>query len=82
MALLYLQYSDVLTMLFLTSRERYDTLLEKDMGSGPDLNLDAICHHHSRDSAIDTDLHDLDTETLELDLVIIFTKLIYCGGYC
>jgi hypothetical protein len=51
----------------LLSRERYD----KDMGSGPDLNLDAVCHHHSRDSAIDTDLHELDTEMLEVDLVII-----------
>lgn len=50
-------------------RERYDLLLEKDMGSGHDLNIDAVGHHHSRDSAIDTDLHELDMETLEVDLV-------------
>ena len=40
------------------------------MGSGPDLNGDGVCHHYSRDSAIDSELHDFDSEMLEVDLVI------------
>ena len=50
------------------SRDRYDALLEKDLGSA---ELNVGVHHHSRDSAIDTDLHDIETETLELCLVTV-----------
>lgn len=55
---------------------RYDILAENQLGSGPDLNLDGggggggtVGHHHSRDSAIDTELHEVEMETVEVELV-------------
>lgn len=44
--------------------------------------LNSVSHNHSRDSAIDADLHEWETETLELDLVSCFRYLFGVqGGY-
>ena len=50
----------------LTLRETHEALLEKEARKN---HFNSISHNHSRDSAIDTDLQEWETETLELDIV-------------
>ncbi|XP_074647785.1 disks large homolog 5-like isoform X2 [Tubulanus polymorphus] len=46
-------------------KEKYDGLLEKDSRKS---QLTPVSHNHSRDSAIDTDMQQWETETLEFDV--------------
>ena len=48
-------------------RRKYEELLEKENRKNQ-LNS-SVGHNHSRDSAIDTDMHEWETETLEFDIV-------------
>jgi len=48
-------------------RERYEMMVDKEIGCGGDMTG----HHHSRDSAIDTEVHECEMEICEIDLVII-----------
>ena len=54
----------VMRFIFLFYRERYEVLVDKEIGRG---NISG--HHQSRDSAIDTEVHDCETEICEIDLV-------------
>ena len=47
-------------------REKYEALVEKEARKN---QLNSVGHNHSRDSAIDADLQEWETETLELDIV-------------
>ena len=47
-------------------RDKYEGLLEKEARKN---QLHAMGHNNSRDSAIDADLQEWETETLELDIV-------------
>lgn len=62
-------------------RERYDALLDKDARKH---QLVSVGHNNSRDSAIDADLQEWETETLEIDMVCTLKKLlavwIYLNG--
>lgn len=53
----------------LIDREKYETLMEKEAHKN---RLSTTEYSHSRDSAIDADLQEWETETLELDIVSIF----------
>jgi len=41
-------------------------LMDKDIGCG---DMSVTGHHQSRDSAIDTEVHECETEICEIDLV-------------
>lgn len=59
-----ISFGDVCAIFFVLYRERYEMLLEKEEG---DMNVSG--HHQSRDSAIDTELQECETEICEIDLV-------------
>lgn len=46
-------------------KEKYDILLEKDTRKN---QLNSVGHNHSRDSAIDADMLEWETETLQIDI--------------
>jgi len=47
-------------------RERYEVLVDKEIACGGNMSGH---HHQSRDSAIDTEVHECETEICEIDLV-------------
>lgn len=49
-------------------REKYEAVVERDARRQ---QLNSIGHNHSRDSAIDADLQEWETETLEIELVCV-----------
>ena len=51
---------------FLLYRERYEALVDKEIGCG---DINDTGHHQSRDSAIDTEVHECEMEICEIDLV-------------
>ena len=51
---------------FLWHRDKYEALVERDARRQ---QLNSVGHNHSRDSAIDADLQEWETETLEIELV-------------
>ncbi|XP_061197090.1 disks large homolog 5-like isoform X2 [Saccostrea echinata] len=46
-------------------REKYETIMEKEARKN---QLNGVGHNHSRDSAIDADLQELETETVQVDI--------------
>ena len=49
-------------------RDKYETLMEKEARKA---QLNSVGHNYSRDSAIDADLQEWETETLEFEIVSI-----------
>ncbi|KAL3877008.1 hypothetical protein ACJMK2_034768 [Sinanodonta woodiana] len=47
------------------SRDRYENFTDRDIRKQ---QLNSVGHNHSRDSAIDADLQDFETETLEIEI--------------
>lgn len=47
-------------------REKYEAIMEKEARKS---QLNGVGHNHSRDSAIDADLQELETETVQVDIV-------------
>lgn len=47
-------------------REKYETLVEKEARKS---QLNGVGHNHSRDSAIDADLQEWETESQEIEIV-------------
>lgn len=61
-------------MPLLIDREKYETLMEKEAHKN---RLSTNEYSHSRDSAIDADLQEWETETLELDIVSILKSFFF-----
>jgi len=57
-------------------RERYEVQIDKELGCG-DVNMTG--HHQSRDSAIDTELHECEMEICEIDLVNTLSCFLLTG---
>lgn len=60
------------------TKEKYETLVEKEARKN---QLNSVGHNHSRDSAIDADLQEWETETLELELVSFKSNSLPCGFF-
>lgn len=53
------------------SREKYELVNEKEARKS---QLNSVAHNHSRDSAIDADLQEFETETIDIELVSDLTS--------
>lgn len=52
--------------MWIIDREKYEAIMEKEARKS---QLNGVGHNHSRDSAIDADLQELETETVQVDIV-------------
>ena len=59
-------YHAIHVNIFCYFREKYEALAERESRK---TQLNSIGHNHSRDSAIDADLQEWETETLDVELV-------------
>ena len=57
---------ELMAAVFMSTREKYEALVERDARRQ---QLNSVGHNHSHDSAIDADLQEWETETLEIELV-------------
>ena len=53
---------------YLYYREKYEFINDKEARKS---QLNSVGHNHSRDSAIDADLQEWETETVDIEIVII-----------
>ena len=53
-------------LVYFTFRDKYDLVNEKESRKS---HLNSVSHNHSRDSAIDADLQEFETETIDIELV-------------